>query len=137
MEHPESLNQVNSLEITDDLKTFVQSVSSEIQDAKSNRQEWSSRDDIYYRKRYGLRSKRTHPWPGAANFVLPLIDADINRAKPAYVNLINVDPIVAFEPFGPEDIEAGRKREQLLDWRLKHRMNFMKPCVNETCFAQQ
>lgn len=127
MEHPESLNQVNSLEITDDLKTFVQSVSSEIQDAKSNRQEWSSRDDIYYRKRYGLRSKRTHPWPGAANFVLPLIDADINRAKPAYVNLINVDPIVAFEPFGPEDIEAGRKREQLLDWRLKHRMNFMKP----------
>lgn len=127
MQHPESLDSLNSIEITQDLKDFVADVSSQIEESRGHMADWITRDDIYYRKRYGLRSKRTHPWPGAANFVMPLIDADINRVKPAYANLINVDPIVAFEPFGPEDVEPARKREILLDYRLKHKMRFLKP----------
>lgn len=127
MQHPESLDSLNSIKVTEELKDFVSQISHEVEEARGNMSDWVTRDDIYYRKRYGLRTKRTHPWPGAANFVMPLIDADINRVKPAYANLINVDPIVAFEPFGPEDVEAGRKREVLLDYRLKHKMRFLKP----------
>lgn len=127
MEHPESLKEVNSLKITDDVKDFIKGISSEVEQAITDRSDWKDRDDAYFRKRYGIRSKRTHPWPGAANFVMPLIDADINRVKPAYANLINVDPIVTFEPFGPEDMEPARKREMLLDYRLKHKMRFLKP----------
>lgn len=130
MKHPESLDEQNSIKVTEQLKEFLSGVSSDIEQSQSDKAEWNTRDDEYYRKRYGMRRKRTHPWPGAANFVLPLIDTDIARAKPAYVNLINVDPIVAFEPFGPEDIESGRKRELLLDYRLKHKMNFLKPYVS-------
>ena len=76
MKHPENLESVNSITVTEDLKEFVSTLSKDVEQALSDRADWNNRDDIYYRKRYGLRAKRTHPWPGAANFVLPLIDAD-------------------------------------------------------------
>ena len=137
MKHPENLKDVNSIEVNEALIEFITGVASDVDQADVDRGEWRARDDEYFRKRYGLRRKRVHPWPGAANFVMPLIDADITRVKPAYMNLVNVDPIVAFEPFGPEDIEPGRKREVLLDYRLKHKMNFMKPYLMGVDMAMQ
>lgn len=124
-EHPESLSEINSLDISNEIRDFVSDLSSEIQDGSTDRAEWETRQDEYDRKRYGIRAKRTFPWVGAANFMLPQIDSDINRLKPAYLNLAyGVSPIVNFEPFGPEDIEPAKKREAFFDWVVKTRTNF-------------
>lgn len=124
---PEALDSIASIKINDEVREFTQKIAGKARDEKQNRQEWENRMDSYTRKRYGLRSKKNFPWPGSANFILPQIDSDINRLKPAYVNLaMGVSPIVTFEPFGPEDIEPARKRETLFDWRMRNEVKFFK-----------
>lgn len=137
--HPESLEKLNEVKITEDVKEFITGLASEVQEAKNGRTYWDQRQDDYYRKRYGLRQKRNFPWPGYPNFILPLIDSDIQKAKPAYVNAtFGVSPIVTYEPFGPRFIEAGRMRENLMDFRIKHKMNFFEPyCIGVDKMLQQ
>ena len=129
--HPESLADVKTIKITEEVKEKLVGLAQEVEEAKGQRGVWEQRADDYYRKRYGLRRKRNFPWPGYPNHVLPLIDSDIAAAKPAYINAaFGVSPVVTYEPFGPEDIEPARKREQLLDYRIKHKMNFFEPyCI--------
>lgn len=127
LEHPESLDNINSLKASDELRDFVTSLHKDVEEARNDRNDWEQRQDDYTRKRYGIRQKKSFPWVGAANFVLPQIDSDINRLKPSYVNLaFGVSPIVNFEPYGPEDIEPAKKRECLFDWRMRTQVRFFK-----------
>ena len=126
--HPESLDEIKSVEITDDITQFVQDLSSLVEEDRVDRGLWEVKIDKHRKLRYGIRNKKNFPWPNAANFSIPLIDADINRLKPSYVNLAySVSPVVTFEPFGGEDIEAGKKRERLFDWRLRTKVKFFMP----------
>lgn len=136
---PDSLENVNAIEVSQEIKDFVTGLASDVEEALQDRSEWEGRQDEYTRKRYGLRTKRSFPWVGAANFVLPQIDSDINRLKPAYVNLaFGVSPICTFEPFGPEDIEPARKRELLFDWRMKTQVKpFKEYCVGVDYMLQR
>ena len=127
--NPDSLKEQNPAKITDSVRMFVNNLSSSIVDAKSDRGFWESQVDKYINLRYGIRQKKVHPWPGCANYMMPLIDTDIARAKPSYVNLLNVSPIVSFEPYGAEDIEPARKREYLFDWRMKTKVDYFTPYV--------
>lgn len=125
---PESLDEIAAVKVSEELRSFVEDLDKEIEEAKTDRGTWEARQDIWQKKRHGIRAPKSFPWPGAANFVLPQIDSDINRLKPAYINLaFGVTPIVNFEPFGPEDIEPARKREALFDWRMKHGVKFFQP----------
>lgn len=125
--NPESLERVKEIKITDEVTDFVASLDRDIEEEKGYRGDWENRIDSYTRKRYGIRAKKTFPWVGSANFVLPQIDSDINRLKPAYINLAyGVSPIVTFEPFGPEDVVPARKRELLFDWRMRTQVKFFK-----------
>lgn len=125
--NPESLEKVKEIKVTQDLIDFVVNLDKDIEEEKGYRGDWESRIDSYTRKRYGIRAKKSFPWVGSANFVLPQIDSDINRLKPAYINLAyGVSPIVTFEPFGPEDVVPARKRELLFDWRMRTQVKFFK-----------
>lgn len=129
--NPEDLKDINSLDITSEIKDFVTKHAQRVTEEKGKRGEWENRIRDWSDKRYGIRNKKVFPWEGAANFVMPLIDADIARLKPSYVNLaFGVSPIVAFEPFGSEDIEPARKREYLFDWRMRNEVDFFRPyCI--------
>lgn len=130
MEHPENLDTVNEVKVTEDVKEFITNLSHDIEDAKGERNYWEIRQDDYYRKRYGIRKKRNFPWPGYPNFVLPLIDSDIQKAKPAYVNAaFGVSPVVTYEPIGNTPFEKARMREEMMDYRIKHKMRFFEPYV--------
>jgi len=127
LKNPESLEKLKDIKINDDVIEFVNKLDGDISEEKSHRTEWDNRIDSYTRKRYGIRAKKSFPWVGAANFVLPQIDSDINRLKPAYINLgYGVSPIVTFEPYGPEDVVPARKRELLFDWRMRTQVKFFK-----------
>lgn len=124
---PESLDRVKEVKLTEEVSEFVTQLDSDIQEEKTYRNEWEQRIDTYTRKRYGIRSKKTFPWVGCANFVLPQMDSDINRLKPAYINLAyGVSPVVTFEPYGAEDVVPARKRELLFDWRMRTQVKFFK-----------
>ena len=125
---PDSLKEVKSIEITGEIREFTTQLVSDIEEEDSKRTGWSNAVDVLDRLRYGVRRKKTRPWPGAANFSLPIIDTDINVLKPAYVNVAyGVSPIVTFEPYGPEDVEPARNRELLFDWRMRTQVKFFKP----------
>ena len=127
LKDPESLEKIKDIKINEDVIEFVNKLDGDISEEKSHRTEWDNRIDSYTRKRYGIRAKKSFPWVGAANFVLPQIDSDINRLKPAYINLgYGVSPIVTFEPYGPEDVVPARKREILFDWRMRTQVKFFK-----------
>lgn len=126
---PESLDLVGSININDEHRSFTKNLSSSIIEAKNDRSFWDSQVDRYIRLRYGIRDIKTFPWKNCANYMMPLIDTDISRVKPSYVNLVNVTPIVNFEPYGPEDIEPARKREFLFDWRMRTKVNYFEPYV--------
>lgn len=126
---PEALKTVGALNINDEHREFINTLSSSIEEAKSERAFWDTQVDKYIRLRYGIRDTKTFPWRGCANFSMPLIDTDISRVKPSYVNLVNVTPIVNFEPYGPEDLEPARKREFLFDWRMRTQVGYFEPYV--------
>lgn len=126
---PEDLDDLNSVKINDEHKHFVTTLSQSIVDARNDRSFWDTQVDRYVKLRYGIRDIKTFPWKNCANYMMPLIDTDISRAKPSYVNLVNVTPIVNFEPYGPEDIEPARKREFLFDWRMRTKVNYFEPYV--------
>lgn len=129
-QHPENLDDIKSIGITDEIKEFVSQLATDVDEEKSNRKWWEEKIDRYRCLRYGIRKPKTHPWPGCANYSLPLIDADITRLKPAYVNLAySVSPVVTFQPYGPEDLEPAQKREKLFDWRLRTKVKFFPPYV--------
>lgn len=126
--HPENLEDINGIEIDGEIREFVSELASDVEEAKSDRSWWENKVDQNRCLRYGIRKPKTKPWPGAANYSLPLIDSDIARQKPSYVNLAySVSPVVTFVPFGPEDIEAGRNREKVFDWRLRTKVKFFRP----------
>lgn len=125
--HPENLREVNSLKLTDELKTFTNNLASQVETERTNRAVWESNIDKAINLRYGIRNKKTAPWVGCANFSVPLIDTHINNSKQAYVNLLNANPICVFEPFGAEDVEPARKRELLFDWRMKTKVKWFEP----------
>jgi len=125
--NPENLENLKEVPVTQDLIDFVVQLDRDIEEEKGYRGDWEGRIDSYTRKRYGIRPKKSFPWVGSANFILPQIDSDINRLKPAYINLAyGVSPIVTFEPFGPEDVVPARKRELLFDWRMRTQVKFFK-----------
>lgn len=123
-DNPESLDKINSLPIDFKIKSIVNNIANDIMYEKQKRSWWDSNTDNFINQRYGIREVKNFPWANCANYVIPLIDADINRIKPAYASLIDVYPIVIFEPYGDTDIEAAENREVYFDWLLKARMNF-------------
>lgn len=129
-EHPESLEEVKSVKITDAIIDRVRALSSDIEESRNGRSVWESRQEDYYRKRFGIRKQRNFPWPGYPNYVLPLIDSDISQAKPSYVNAaFGVSPVVTYQPIGNTPFDRARLRETLMDYRIKHKMNFFEPYV--------
>lgn len=126
---PEALSEVNAAKINDDIRQFVSELSMAVTEAKTERAFWETAVDRYTALRYGWRDKKVKPWPGCANYSMPLVDTDIARTKPSYVNLVNVSPIVSFEAANPQYIEAARKREWLFDWRMRTRVKYFKPYV--------
>jgi hypothetical protein len=126
--NPESLDKVKSQEITGEIKDFVTSLHGQIEQEESERTTWSEHVDKLHRLRFGIRKKKTLPWADCSNLSIPLIDTDISRLKSSYVNVaFGVSPIVSFVPYGPEDVEPMRKREQLFDWRMRTQVDFFKP----------
>jgi len=125
-EHPEAAKDI----ISEDRTQFITDLKEAIEEAETARETWKSRQDRWYKKRYGIRPKKTFPWPGCSNLHLPLTDKTIRKLKPAYVGLVSgVKPVCTFEPVGPEDVPETYQHEAFFDWLLRVKMKIFKPTV--------
>ena len=130
--HPESLKEVNSIEVTQEIMDFAKETSKDVASEAVNRSEWEKKIDKLRNLRYGYRIPKINPWKNCANYSIPLMDTHINSIKPAYVSLAyGVSPICTFEPFGGEDIDNARKKETLFDWRMRTKVKFF----NDYCIG--
>jgi len=134
--HPESLEKQNEVKFSsEDIRNqFVKDLNGEIDDAIAARGKWENRQTRWYKKRYGIRPKKSFPWPGCANLHIPLTDKTIRKIKPSYVNLIwaSMPYVCDFVGMGmgPEDDTAAAElNEPFFDWLFKVRMRAFKPTV--------
>ena len=124
---PESINEIQTIAVTPEAKAFIATLKSDVDTEDTYKNEWNARMNALRDLRYGYRQPKTTPWKGAANYSIPVIDSHIAKIKSIYINLFyNASPIVNFEPYGAEDVEPAKKREQLFDWRMRTKVEFFK-----------
>jgi hypothetical protein len=94
----------------------------DVYSADEQRGDWMEKIRVYYRRRVGLRPDRDYPWPGCANFGMPVIDKQIRRQKPVFVrSVFGVNPIFTVENMRG-GARRGRKIEAMYSWLVKYRM---------------
>jgi hypothetical protein len=114
---PESAN--NAAISEDVIRKFIQ----EGERAIADRSYWEKKLEVWYARRYGLRSPKTFPWPGCSNLNIPLTDKVIRRLQPVFQSAVfRVSPIVSIEPLGQTSTETARSLEHGYDWLVRYRM---------------
>lgn len=109
----------NALIDEETIKSFIM----EGEKAIADRNSWENKLQVWYSRRFGLRSKKSFPWPGCSNLVIPLTDKIIRRLQPVFQSAVfRVSPIVSIDPLGETTVETARNMEQGYDWLVRYRM---------------
>lgn len=127
---PQTQIKKNSL----DIKEMIAYYNAEFSAAQQSRADYIDNQLKWYKKRYGIRAKKTFPWAGASNLHLPLQDKTVRKLKPEYVSVAyNTMPMCVLDGVGGEDAvqEADRanKASWHFDWLLRTRMDVFADTV--------
>lgn len=93
------------------------------QDIRS-RQEWTTRQALWYTMRHGGIPRINKPWPTAADMHYPLIDGTIAKFKPFYFNQLFGTEVVG--QFTPKDEAVAPFAQEVgywFDYKLKQQTN--------------
>ena len=105
------------------LKGFMDEISHETEADIMARSDFDLKSSQWYRRRYQLEDQNpTYPFVGSSNITMPLIDLQIDKAKPPLMNLYAIDPIVSFKPQVPAQADAALSAEHVMQWLLTTRM---------------
>jgi hypothetical protein len=100
-------------------RDFVNDLVDRVKADESSRNEWLTRQEDYYERRYcRLFRNTTWPWPDASDIVMPTIDMTIDRLKAALVQLILTKPLATFETTTGELSQQARTDEIYFNWHL-------------------
>lgn len=125
-------NLQQSKVISINMDEFITKQHAEYEKAQDTRATWISNQVKWFKKRYGVRPKKTYPWAGASNLHLPLQDKNIRKLKPDYVDVLwNTVPVCTMQPIGAEDVELAERMEWHFDWLIRTRMKiFPEICLS-------
>lgn len=87
LKHPES-EAKQSKALVDNIKGFISEIDDSLNAIILKRSVWEDRQVRWYKERYGIRGKKNFPFPGCSNMHIPIIDMQIKKLLPAYVNLL-------------------------------------------------
>lgn len=94
---------------------------------------WIERQNRFMKKRSGMYAKKNFPWPGAANYHLPLIDKSIRKFKPTFVSLLaDVVPTASFMSLSPQGYSTEPYIEREFHWLFWQRMDAFEEVVVST-----
>ena len=126
-DHPEAKKHSASAR-DKDVRALIAGVDDDLNRFLTDREQWENREVRWYRERYGIRTPKTFPFPGASNITLPVIDMAIRKLLPAYTGLIWEPDRVAEFDFNPdiqnldELDQAAEVNSHLLDHLIQDRM---------------
>ena len=84
----------------------------------------------WYGRRYATLNKDPHfPWVGSSNINMPLIDAEIDKAKAPLLQILELSPPVSFKALTPKAFDWTDPAEHTMDWLLNTRMRDYKKNV--------
>lgn len=113
----------NEVEV-DRMEDMIKSMKAEIDLAISQREEFITKQNKWYRKRYGIRPKATFPWFNASNLHIPVQDKMIRKLKPEYVGVAyNTTPICELSTENPQNMEVAEQASWQFDYLLRTRMD--------------
>lgn len=98
----------------------------DILDDVTARQSWARKDAEIKKRRLGFRKKKkSKPYPGAPNFVVPIIDDVVtDRTEQEVSMMLNAPQIVNFIPIGNTSKQLALKAQQAFDIYLRHVIAF-------------
>ena len=134
--HDKGARTVGTLEMeskttVENFSEFIGNFKAQYDIAHNGSDAWRSKQDVNYKKRYGIRPQATFPWWGASNLHLPLQDKTIRKLKPEYVGLIwNNTPICEISPVAGQDQDRAERNSWHLDWLIRTEMKiFPELCL--------
>ena len=113
-----------------DMATLIRKQDAQIKEAEMARSEFISKQNKWYRQRYGLRKKATFPWYNSSSMHLPMQDKHIRAMKPEYVG-------VAYNTYPMCELSTKYESNELIseaasfhfDWLLRTRMDVFEDVV--------
>jgi hypothetical protein len=98
---------------------------SEILSALTDRTTWEDRQSTWYQMRHDGLRRRTKPFPNAADMHFPLIDMQLEKLKPVYVQQIfATDTIATFSALSADQAQYQAAASQWFDYHIKQHTNF-------------
>jgi hypothetical protein len=122
-EHPITEEGEALIPLTERLEDFLKARHADVKAADDARTGWIEDQRYYLRRRLQLEFRNsTFPFVNCSQIVPPLIDMQVDKLKPGFLNMVFVDPaIVAFVAQKPESVLAARNAELYFNWFLKRR----------------
>lgn len=97
-----------------------------------DRQDWETGAKEDEEQYLGLLPDKDQPWPGCANFNVPLTMLGIETLKPRLIeSILGSDPIVFAIPTEAMDEERSERTELFLNWQLRSEID-LAPLVEES-----
>lgn len=105
------------------LEDFLGKAHATVDEADQARTGWLEEQRYFLRRRLQLEFRNpTFPFVNSSDVVLPLIDMQVDKLKPAFLNIIYSSPaIVAFIAQLPESVANARNAELYFNWFLKNK----------------
>ena len=75
---------------------------------------------------YGIRAKKEFPFPGCANFHVPLTRTISDTLHSNVMGSLDSNKPYSCNPIGPEDVPKARKTEKLLNWQFNTQIDYLE-----------
>lgn len=124
----------NLIPIRMPLEDWLKKRDGEVKAADDARMGWIEEQRYFLRRRLQLEFRNpTFPWVGSSDIVMPLIDMQLDKLKPSFLNIQFSEPnAVAFVAQLPASVENARNAERYFNWFLDNKCEdyFQQSAVN-------
>lgn len=123
------LPRVNSEEANE----LARTIETDYQAALADREPWESRLAEWEDQYYGVLPPKDFPWPGAANFHVPITMMGVETYKPRLIEaILGNDPPVQVAPVDTADEQRRDRAELFLNWQLNNEIDNLAEIVAES-----
>jgi len=121
---------VERLDMDKTTNDLYSEIASDIEEAKSNTENWKTKHDKFYRLRFRIKKSKTFPFTGCSNLRLPTIETYIRKAKSALVGIYsNIKPRMQVIPQTDQDLNKANKIEKFLDYLADYKMYLLEKLI--------
>lgn len=105
----------------------AQEIFKQVRQDIDDRLSWESRQATCYRLRFGTQRRRIKPYKNASDFPWLLVDTDIDKIKPSYVEqFLGPELVASFFAKKPQCKGFTTAVARWFDYKLKKKSNFVK-----------